>query len=98
MDFFAIITCSIAVIKLQFSPICRPLASAAWCGPHPRTPLATPLPVTVVIPRVLEFTFTSGHQSSQMSTFAAVRQSKLSELLQFIEILVEKRAASFAVQ
>jgi len=20
---------------LQFSPICRPLASAAWCGPHP---------------------------------------------------------------
>jgi len=35
--------CSIAVIKLQFSPICRPLASAAWCGPHPRTPLATPL-------------------------------------------------------
>ena len=26
---------SIAVIKLQFSPICRPLASAAWCGPHP---------------------------------------------------------------
>ena len=26
--------CSIAVIKLQFSPICRPLASAAWCGPH----------------------------------------------------------------
>jgi len=33
-----------------------------------------------------------------MSTFAAVRQSKLSELLQFIEILVEKRAASFAVQ
>ena len=27
--------CSIAVIKLQFSPICRPLASAAWCGPHP---------------------------------------------------------------
>ena len=34
MDLFAII--NIAVIKLQFSPICRPLASAAWCGPHPR--------------------------------------------------------------
>ena len=28
---------------LQFSPICRPLASAAWCGPHPPHPLATPL-------------------------------------------------------
>jgi len=27
--------CSIAVIKLQFAPICRPLASAAWCGLHP---------------------------------------------------------------
>jgi len=35
--------CSIAVIILQFSPICRPLASAAWCGLYPRTPLAMPL-------------------------------------------------------
>jgi len=29
--------CSIAVIKLQFSPICRPLASVAWCSTHSHT-------------------------------------------------------------
>jgi len=28
---------------IQFSPICRPLTSTAWCGPHPPHSLATPL-------------------------------------------------------
>jgi len=29
--------------KNNFRPFAAPIASAARCGPHPRTPLATPL-------------------------------------------------------
>jgi len=50
MDFFPII-CAYetynlkfhVIFFLQFSPICRPLASAAWCSPYPLFSLAMPM-------------------------------------------------------